>query len=1001
LSIFNEKNGKKVLPNSIYIKILVFICLVCVSVFLFCPVQSAVNKLMVSIRANFFEEIEKQIGIEIRYSSIRPALFGSFDIRNLKILKNENVLLSVSRAKFYFSLPQLVFRKKIAVHTIQIELPVLSVDYERDRELFELLLSMLKNNEEDNGEFFRQISEFLPEDADYKIRDFSLFFTGKGAVLNVRNMDVDLRRKEEKIIIGVKFDGEAEYTDLLNRTFNVKTAMEINGAYSPELREGAANVSFTTFSVLIREEKREANFLLPASNDGGARVSFNFQPSITNIFFNEYSISLASARDASFSFDVNYDIKTGGIKARVDLNHFVLNDYADFSDYWKKFVYLFDMAVTGSLFYSREKDGRMAYGVNIQGGSFFAGSETAALTDSFVIRAYGDEEGIVVDDFRLCASSGTANIGLFQGILKYQGYISFDPFLPFGSISVSRLKFGESEDINASLNITANAGEINISGDIVEAGTISFLNPDVYLYPRDGYIGVTASGGFNIYENDLHIFARLNFSNPDDLFFLLDANYIDMSWHIEGRILDKKTLIIHDPNGLYIYGFLSNAGSVSGYIECIDFPVPVKGNPVYVNMYATLRYDSINFWYLDVAHFEVKDLQILNGADYFRISGVADQDGAIFREILYNDAVGLLAGSAYFEWDSDFSYLQFLVNITDGHENGELYNVEGVLNKEHINVNVSVSDMRLERFIKDSGTALISAGAILTNDELVIRNLKFDHTGIKSTVPFLQLNRADGFVKTNANVQGYAGSEKWLEGNIDLNANFPRVDSWFEIGQALISLDGVLKVTDIQYGDMTQEKFVFIFSNDNGNISFSGGKKKMLKLNMDNEGNFLIRLLKPFPVQGSVAGVYKNGEIDAHSHNFFIDDPVMLLELTENIPGFNTDVHYMDENLVFRGSGAYDDSYLHAFGRVSKIVKFLEEVDMIAVGTIASDRNAERGGAFKKIQRAYYTKSLITKSETGGRSKKKLNFGNMVVSFVFKNKKPAPLFSANINLYFY
>ena len=1006
------------------------------------PVQSAISRVMLHIRTDFLEKTESQIGMVIRYASIRPSFFGSFDIRNLKLIKNDTVLLSVNRARLFFSVSELLFKKRFTVNAVQIDNAALSVDYEKDRDTFELLSSMLKNNDE--GNFFQQIEEFLPKDADYRIRNFSLFFSAEETELNVQNMDINLGWNGEKITVSGKFGTEALYSGFLERTFTAKTTVNIDGAYLPDLREGTANVSFLSLSFSEQDvNNRNASFLRPASN-GGAETIFTLRPSSMAVSFNENSLNITPPPASSLSYDFNCDLKTGGINARADFNRFVLNDQAGFSDYLKKFSHLFDIAISGGASIKYEKNASLEYAVNLTGGEYFraARPETALITDSFVISAYGGEKDIVVNDFRLSASSATANAGFFYGILGFRGRFGFDPFLPSGNILISRLSLNGKENIDASLNISSNTREINISGGSVNVGNVSFLNPDVYVYPQEKYVGITASvdsenngtvyldavlnktplqleatlslasfsvinlaeavrpfsdflniptssfdyihdisldtevffmtdfknivynapstvinmtdnegflslsgtdrhvtlseGVFSINENEFLLSAQFNFSNPADLNFLLDASYLDMSWHIEGQIMDRTTLIIRDPNGLNVYGFISNTGSKSGYIECMDFPIPFNGHPSYLNLYSTLRYDSPDFWNLDTAHFEIRDMQSLNDTDILQISGVADQNGASFREILYSDAIGLLEGSADFSWDSDFSYLEFLINMTDGRENGELFNVDGAVKNKHIDINASVSKMHLERFLGIKEPVLVSAGASIswdsinsfgaqidlsslyagtdrktieasggvsfTNDEILMSNIRFDYMGIKSVMPILQLNRENGVVKTNVNIQGYVENiDRWLEGTVDLNADFARTNTWLDIRNAFNSIDGTLKIANIQYGDIRQDELLFVFSNDNGNVSFSGGERDMLRLDMDSDGNFFAGFSAPVPIQGTVAGVYKNGVIDAHTDSFFIDMPV-LLKLATNVDNFNISGGYITGRMDMRGS---------------------------------------------------------------------------------------------------
>jgi len=1043
LSIFIEKDGKKILPRSIYIKILVFAGLICISAVLMQPVQSAINRLMLHIRTNFLESVERQIGMEIRYSSIRPTIFGSFDIRNLRLIKNEGVFLSVNRIRLFFSIPELIFKKKFAVNTIQIDHPVLRVNFEKDKDTIDLLSSMITNSEEKDVEFFQGISEFLPKEADYKIQNLSIYLSGDKTALNVQYMDVDFSWNGERIIIGGKFYCEAEYSGFLERTFAVKTSVSINCAYSPDLPGGNANISLLTFSFLEQDiKKREASFLLPASNTG-TNTFFTLHPLSIAVSFDENSIHITPPVGDSLSYGFNYDFLSGVIDAHADFDRFVLNDNAYFYNNLEKFSHILNMPVSGSASFKYEPEKDMEYAVNISGGDFFriARAETAVLTDSFVIRASGSQERVIINDFSVSASSLTAKTGLFQGILSYKGRIGFDPLLPNGEFSVSRFSLSGKEDINAVFDITADAREIIVSSGNVKAGKVSFLDTDLRMYLQDSYISITAAinnenegtvyldavldrnplqleatlsvasfpvmdlaevfspfsdsfnippfssvlvndisldteiffttdfknivynapytvinasnninyfslsgtdhyvtineGVFNINDNEFLASAQFNFSNPAELVFLFDANYLDSSWHIDGRLLDRKTLIIRDNNGLNLYGVISNTGSASGYIECVDYPFLFNGKQSYLDMYLSLRYDSFDFWYLDLAHLEIRDIQPFNSMDYMRISGVADQDGASFREILYSDAVGILAGSADFTWDSDLSYLQFMINLTDGYQKGEQYAVEGVLRNSHFDLSASVSNMHLDRFIKGSTEAFISAdalvswdsinsfearidlssfymmtqdniitasgAALLTNDELSMHNVKFDFGEMESTITLLQLNREQGTVVTNANIQGFIDkSQKRLEGNADLYADFARIDSWLEINQALNSIDGTLRIADIKFGDMKQDEFVFDFSNNNGNVSFHGGERNMIRFDMDSYGNFFAGLSAPVPIQGTFYGVYKKGVVDAHCGSFFIDLSA-LWKLASGTEDFNIAGGYVTGKMDIRG----------------------------------------------------------------------------------------------------
>jgi len=437
---------------------------------------------------------------------------------------------------------------------------------------------------------------------------------------------------------------------------------------------------------------------------------------------------------------------------------------------------------------------------------------------------------------------------------------------------------------------------------------------------------------------DLLVEAQYNFANPAEIGFVLNTKYKDLSWNIEGQILDKTTLIIRDKSGLNVYGSLSNSGGVSGYMEGVDFPILVNDKTVYFNFYITLRYTSNDFWYVDIAHFNARDLNSSQGINFISVSGAVDNNGASFRNLLLRDNIGDLAGSVNFAWDADFSYLNFLVNLTDGREKGENYSAEGTIKKDNFNIIVSASDMRFDRLLKHykggsgvgeiflSGKAEVtgdssiksfaakcdleslylknsavkaSGEVVFTNDEFTAADLNLEYKNIKTVIPVLQLSRNESCVRASGEIQGVVLS-KWLESNFELNANFQNIDSWLEIDRALASVNGFLKVDEIQYGYEEQAPFSFVFTNNNGALSVSGGPKNMLKFEMDNEGNFFTSLSSPLPIRSTIVGIYKNGNIDAHCSDFYMDLSA-IWEFTDDVSDFAMVGGYVTGKVDIRG----------------------------------------------------------------------------------------------------
>ncbi|MDR1837481.1 MAG: translocation/assembly module TamB [Treponema sp.] len=999
---------------------------------------------MLSIRTGFIDKIEAYTGMEIRYSSIRPAFLGSFDIRNLEFYKDGNKVLTVERARFYFSLRELIFRKKAVIHTVQIDRPVMDIDMDRFKNIFEHFKSLSNPGNGDN-EIFWQIAEFLPQKADYRIRNGFFSLSDGDTTYRIEEISVNVRERRGGVSLDARFGALIKYAGIFNRTVIVETGVGINGLYLLEPNMAEAEIALFSLTCYEQDTNRRAeSFFRLASFDNSVKTLFSMCPVTVDLYYGEKTVYLKSGEEnPSLDYLFSYDTQTRKISADVNFNYFRPASFISLSDNWKNTGYFLSTAITGDFSFNSKDGESFDYTVNLQSGNPARNSLSASsLSDAFLISAFGDEKHIVVNDFCLNTSANTAKNGLFQGIVNYSGNVGFVPLRPEGTVSVERLSVTGKESVNGFFNISSRTGGILVSGEELTIGSFpletlniylnksgrdidltvfglckdsgavyldavlnvnpgqfdaslvlesfslfnmqemfrpfmdfvnipmvadiymksAFLDAEIFLssdfnnivynapkitLTNDKTIGMFSVSGTDhnfslnesiLYfgENELTVSADASFSNPMDMDFTIKANYLDLAWNIEAQILDKRTLIIRDPAGLHAYGSVTNTGAMSGYIEGIDYPFLVNVNPLYTNFFITLRYNSAYFWNLDVARFAVRDLQSRSGPVSFSVSGYADQDGASFKDILYDDSTGSLAGGADFSWDTDFSEVNFIVDMTDGNETGEFYYLEGSYNDNHMDISAVVSDMRLNRFVRGSGTMLVSAAADvswdsinsfnaqvnmtsfyararkesvrasvqvkITNDELQVNNLALDYAGVRAVLPVLRLSMAEGIARAGADIQGFALNRN-IKSKMYLYANFRQIDTWLDINQVISSFNGTLEFTDIQYGDIQQDKVAFLFSGNENAISVIGGIRDMLRLEIDKEGNFFAGLSAPMPIRGSIAGVFKNGTIDAHCNDYYIDLASLWKLMANNSQDeFNITGGYVTGKMDFRGN---------------------------------------------------------------------------------------------------
>ena len=1051
-----KKKGKRTIPRSVYIKILVFLGLIGLSVVVMQPVYSVISDEVRRIQTELIGELEAVTGLQIHYESMRPVFLGYFEVRKISVTKDGYDLLSISQIKAFFSIRELFLKQKTFVHTIQIERPVLHIDMEKDRETIGNLFSF-SDSSDFTIESLQRIAEFLPNDVNYQIKNFSFSYVDEQSEYLINNMDVVIRGSDDNLDVSAKFYAELKLAENPDRIINIKTDIEIDGNVSHNLDEGTAEISVVYLTCLEQDANRQNNsfFMSPAGNSESPNTIFTLNPVAFAFSYSKNLISLTQTeQNAPLDYFLDYNIETGSIRAELNMNNFIPANLISHSDYLNNFSELFHARITGTSSFTYDNDAGINYDIDLYGD--FHNIAANSYSEAVSISAQGNENSINVGNFYLGSSVNTAVFGLFYGNLTFNGSIDFTPFVPVGTITLENFSLNGNEDINAVFNVSSQNGSIYLLGDNIDIGREQVELLDIYLYPAENYISVSLTAlckdegqiyldavfdtyqpanfqmeaSLNIYslslltvteiaspfidyintsfldnylqdilveaeiffstdarnivfnapailfdingthgilslsgtdrqlilsegiilfdESELLISANMEYSNPNDLAFSVNASYLDLRWQLEGNFFDGTTIIIQEQNGLHVYGIIANNGSISGFIEGMDFPIPVNSQVFYLNFYLTMFYNSFDFWNIDINHFSIREWDTPAGTDFFRVSGNADQDSASFRNILLNDSVGMLAGSADFTWDKDFSYLEFLLNVTDGYESGENYYIEGIIRNSYLEIHSSVSQMQLNRFLQDSGKITISADASIkwesvnafeakleissffaelqdnsvlasvdvyfTNDELLVNNLVLEYGLLNAVIPLLNINRIEGTVGALGSFNGLI-LEKYLSSKIVFAATIDQFNSWFDITQSLNAFDGILRLDSIRYGDISHEPLNFAFKREHGALSVSGGINDMIRFDMDSSGNFFAGLSAPVPIRASIAGTYKDGIIDAHCSNFFIDFESLWLLVGPSTESFNISSGYITGVMDIRGHILNPEFY--GWGRAS------------------------------------------------------------------------------------
>ncbi|MDR2952739.1 MAG: translocation/assembly module TamB [Treponema sp.] len=1032
------KKGKKILSRPILVHISIFTALVALSILAIQPAYNALQQKMSFIRVSLIKRAEAFIGREIRYSSIRPMVFGFFEIRDLAISSGSSNdkrpdLLFIPKLRFSFSFWDLIMGKKSSVSRVYIDHPAFNMDLEKDGDIVSLLASLQDAGQRESDGIGRAIAEFLPEQPDFKIKNGSFSLADGGKSYQIQNLSLDIQGNDKEISVDGRVKAGFSRLGFFNKAFDIMTEMNIRGACSADLKEGSAEIQIASFSG--KEGPGESKRLFDARP---VNISMNFQNRVINLAVSE----------GAFDCRFDYNMETGGQAVEINCRDFPLADLVVLSDEWKGGNQLLAQTVTGKVFFEREKKGDVRYDIA------FNGRNKAGSGDSFALKAYGSDNNIVIDEFYADASH--AKEGPLYGKLTVSGKTELPPLAPEGIVVFENFSLTGKENVNAALLVSGSEKEIIIKGGTAVIGRTALNAVDLRLFPLEKNMEISLSasrtddadaginmkavlnykprqleaslaldsfpfidlvemtrpfikdfdipapgreymrnaaldaefffmtdfnhfmynapgvvffrndgiedkvlsylsfsgtdrqltlseGRSSLFENDFYFSGNVNYSNPMDLVFSISANYLDMSWRLEGGVLDKSQVSVRDLNGLNVYGGVSKTGAVSGYIDCNNFPVPVNGKPAYLTFYISYLYNSRDLWSLDAPFLEIRDFarksQTSPSASILRVAGAANQDGAVFKELVYRDDISGLKGEADISWSRDFANLRLHIDMKEeipssGGEAAESYLIAGSLENNHLDFKTLARNMRLDRFMEISGSVLVSgdvsiswdsmqsfdarlslsslyaktredviyvsAEASLSKDELLIRDIKMKYNDLSAVLPSLQLSLSESMARADADISGSVFGKK-LEGFIGLNANFKHIDSWLELKKAFDSLDGSVRLENARYAELkSSETFIFIFNRSGGALSVSGGPKNMLRFEMDKNGDFFAGLSSPFPIRSSVSGSLKDGWIDAHCSDFFMDMPAFW-RLLPNAPAFDIAGGYITAQINIRG----------------------------------------------------------------------------------------------------
>jgi hypothetical protein len=469
-----KRMGGKPLPG-IYVlsEILIFAVLMTLTVLALRPIQKNIQTRMEELRNSLISGAEAYLGRQITYSSVGPSIFGTLDIRNIRISgSGPEPLLFISRFRVSYSLLDLIRGSPQAIRSARIDRPILSLDLERDRDFINLVRNFSFSRDLLQAGPLGNFAALLPDKMLFRIRN------GRGTLAaginryGARNLNLDIQAGEQRIALQGKGNAGVSLAGFLDEPFSAQIVMGISGSFSSALDQGSARI---TIPALWGDQFRLQS------------LGFNFT-------LENNRLSLRKILGGNFDLSLDYGLVSKDMLARFSCNQFVLENFLSLQGSWKPYKPWLGLVFSGGAFLERDSAGKMSYYTGLSGavpgGLPMEGS-------SFELKLQGNEKYAAVEQFYLDVPRPQDAAALrtlpVRGKISVQGSTGFAPLSPSGRISLSDFSLTGRGGVTADISLSSQGREISFFGETLSLGTVELSAFDVSLLPSAEHLGFSLS----------------------------------------------------------------------------------------------------------------------------------------------------------------------------------------------------------------------------------------------------------------------------------------------------------------------------------------------------------------------------------------------------------------------------------------------------------------------------------------------------------------------------
>ncbi len=474
------------------VQILILSLVVILGILVMNPLHNAVRKRVELIQNNIMVQLEKELGIELSYESISPALLSAVTIRNLKVSFRQGDFTARRFRIFIDPLQGLKSTEDNRSNWIT------RVSILRSQ----LNLELVNSDMESPG--LLDLQSFLID----QLEDISLVFN-----------DFSVRIKDERLGI---VDAENVYLRLDGTKglvrYDFEGSLKINEPMSIE-QLGQVNMEFKStgnYSTLESTFNGRVNLLSSTLN------KWMIKPVSVDLTYKDRKLSLQRINDA-LPVDIALQLSEKEIKASGSLGNLAINEFIQPVEEYQALNPWFDSIMEGEFEVSMNPEGdRFAYNLDMQ----IALPAQAGLPWPWQIKVktQGDEQEADISSF---------SVSLPWAVAEYSGLVGLDTLTPMGWLSVDFERSLLGYPVDADFRVSTITDVISIEPIQVIAGNLDFHDFSILLLQEDRQYSMALSvlAGIPDAAADKHMLIdlMLDMENQPALYGFVDVEGFEAS----------------------------------------------------------------------------------------------------------------------------------------------------------------------------------------------------------------------------------------------------------------------------------------------------------------------------------------------------------------------------------------------------------------------------------------------------------------------------------------